>query len=498
MTNHLFIQLILVISLWSSISISASSQISTPPTIDTQELIDEDDWLKLAQQIFLEARSTYKFEPGIIIGQAKGGFIQDALDTIEGLHPTSQSGKLISLLRNASVLSKEKRNELIQKAINAARENTYKSAPHNLKSGELINIALYYSSQGDDNHSKELFYEAIREAEAGLTEVAGNSYQRITDRLNWAPAEEIKPWMLEIIRANFRKTKNAKDLAYTCRDMAEVAFKIHDHDQATMYIKCAESAIKNIKKSRLQKHAIKQLDKTKDKLHYASGSETGSRFSQAIREARSGNIKKSYEIVSKLRDNLYVDPKLSAYQRIFKDAIKRNDLITAKYFAERPVRELPYVAINTWTTLAEKQVENGDEKSALMSYEKASSELDKISTSKIVYDSHIKSILQLSASMLRNNLKTDARKTLLLAQQLLEKIPKHRLNDRIKASIFVSEALWQNKRYNEAKQFFKNAYEYTHLYDTNKSKLSKRYSDTSKAQLLSTIGQLAVTFGTNK
>ena len=102
--------------------------------------------------------------------------------------------------------------------------------------------------------------------------------------------------MLEIIRANFRKTKNAKDLAYTCIDMAEVAWKMNNLTQSTMYIKCASSAINNIKNSKLKKLTIKQLERTKDILHYSNTTETGSRFSQAIREARLGHIKKSYQM----------------------------------------------------------------------------------------------------------------------------------------------------------------------------------------------------------
>lgn len=493
MSNHLLIQLILVISLCSSVSISALSQISTPLTTDTQKLIDEDDWLKLSRQIFLEARSIYKFEPGIIIGQAKGGFIKDALDTIDMLNPATQSHHLISLLRNAVFLSKKKRDQLTNKAIRYARENTYKSAPHNSKSGELINIALYYSSQGDDKHSKELFYEAAREAEAGLMEKGGNSYRRITDKINRASNEEIKPWMLEIIRSNFRKTKNARDLAYTCLDMAEVAWKLKDLSQATMYIKCASTAIKDIKNSKFKKFTIKQLDRTKDIIHYSNTTKTDSYFSNAIREARLGNIKKSYKIVSKLKKTLYVDHKLSAYKRVFNDAIKRNDLISAHYFAERPVSKLPHITIHIWTILAEKQLETGDKKSALVSYKKASSVLDKLKKSPIVYSSHIKNILQLSDSMLQNNLESEGQQTLLLAQRLLGKIPKYRLDDRIKASILISEMLWQNKLQNEAKKFFKNAYELTQLYDTN-----KRYRVMNKARLLSAIGQLAVTFGIKK
>lgn len=493
MTNHLFIQLILVISLWPSVSISASSQSINLSTTNAQKFIAEDEWLKLARQIFIEARSTYKSEPNIVIGQAKAGFIKDVLETIKGLDPVSQSHHLISLLRNATLLPKEQRDEITHKAIKSARENTYNTATHNLKSGELINIALYYSSQGDDNHSKKLFYEAVKEAEAGLSEAGGNSYRRITDRINQAPIEEIKPWMLEIIRTNFRKTKKARDLAYTCLDMAEIAWKINVLTQSRMYMKCASSAIKNIKDSKIRKRTIKKLERTEDVISYSNTSEAGSSISMAIRHARSGNINKSYKIVSKLKQNLYVDHKLTAYKRVFNDAIKRKDLKAAKYFAERPVRKLPYLTISIWTILAKKQLEMGDKKSALTSHKKASYAIDKIKISPIIYYSHIKSILQFSESMFQHGFEKEGRQSLLLAQRLLDKIAKKRLDIRIKASILVSEALWQNKLQNEAKILFKIAYEYTHLYDTN-----KRYRVMNKARFLSAIGQLAVTFGTKK
>lgn len=493
MTNRLFIQLTLLISLCSLVSIPVSSQMISQSVTDTQKLIDEDAWLKLARQIFLEARSTYKYETGIILGQAKAGFISDALDTIEEVHPTSHSYHLISLLRNSPFLSKEQREELTNKAIYSARENTHKTTTHNLKSGDLLNIALYYSAQGDDNHSKELFYEAIKEAEAGLMEKGGNSYQRITKKMLHAPAEEIKPWMLGVIRDNFRKTKNSKDLAYTCMDMAEVAWNVNDIDQTTMYIECASLAINNIKGSKVKKRAIEKLERTKDKLHYFSTSETRSNSTLAIREARVGHIEKSYELISKLGSNLYVDHRLSAYKRVFNDAIKRNDLKGANYFAKRPVSDLSYISISTWTTLAEKQFETEAKKSALVSYKKAYTVLDKINTSPKVHLFDIKSILQLSDSMLRNNVKEQGRKSLLLAKQLLGKIPKKRVDDQVKASILVSNALWQNQMKKEAKVLFKSSYEYTKLYDTG-----KLHGKMKKARLLNAIGQLAVTFGTNK
>lgn len=45
--------------------------------------------------MFLEAKSANKFEWSIPAGQAKAGFIDDALDTIAGMHPNMQPGALL-------------------------------------------------------------------------------------------------------------------------------------------------------------------------------------------------------------------------------------------------------------------------------------------------------------------------------------------------------------------------------------------------------------------
>lgn len=146
-----------------------------------------------------------------------------------------------------------------------------------------------------------------------------------------------------------------------------------------------------------------------------------------------------------------------------------------------------------WQRLAEKQIESGNRQSASDSYGKASLALGRIDSSANIYLFDIQSAVRLGESMLQNGMKDEGRRTLRLVQPLLERISEKRIDDRVKAAIAFSGALWRLGMQAEAKRLIQQAYFYAHSYDTK-----RLYGDMEKARLLASIGQSISTYSESK
>ncbi|EXI66039.1 MAG: hypothetical protein AW08_02778 [Candidatus Accumulibacter adjunctus] len=466
------------------LAMACCSAIAKEPISDVDGLIAADRWQEAARLIFLEARATNKHESAIVIGQARAGFVDDALDTINATHIASRSWLLMSLVHEAPSLSTEKRDELLRNALDSARGNAVGKWPNYLKSGDLARIALYYSGKGATSDAELIFSEAVTAAEKGLTEEGGGGFRQITELMRRAPAGEIKPWMLSVLPRSLNKTEDARSRAFACIDMVSVAARLQSRDLMAPFLDCSNSAIAKIRVAGMRMSAVEALATAKDEAGISNFAPSDSPFFEAIREARAGNTEKSYEIVSGLRQNLYVDHKGEAYEQVFSDAIRRGDLKTAVYLAERPAGQLAYREVSVWQRLAEKQIETGDRESASDSYGKASLAVGRISSSANIYFFDIQSVVRLAESMLRHGMKEEGRRTLLLVQPLLERISERRIDDRIKASIAVAEPLSRLGMRSEAKRLIRQAYFYAHSYDTE-----RLHGDMEKARLLASIGQ---------
>lgn len=467
--------------------------IAKEPISDIDGLIAADRWKEAARLIFVEARAANKHEPTIVFGQAKAGFVEDALYTINATHLASRSWLLMSLVHEAPSLSAEKRDQLLRNALDSARGKTVGQSPSYLKSGDLARIALYYSGKGAASDAKLIFSEAVTAAEKGLTEEGSGGFRQITEHMRRAPTGEIKPWMLSVLPLSLNKTEDARNLAFACIDMVAVAARLESQDLMTPFIDCSTSAIAKIGLSPMKNSAIESLSKAKDEAGVSNFAPSNSPIIEAIREARAGNTQRSYEMVSGLEQTLYVDHKGEAYEQVFSDAIRRGDLKTAFYFAERPARQLSYQEVSVWQRLAEKQVEIGSRQSASDCYRKASLALGRIRVSANIYLFDIQNVVRLGESMLQNGMKDEGRRTLLLVQPLLERISEKRIYDRAKASIIVSEPLWRFGMRAEAKRLIQQAYFYAHSYDTK-----RLYGDMEKARLLASIGQSISTYSESK
>ena len=482
---------------------------------DVEHLIATGQWEAAARLIFKEARATNRHESDIVTGQAKAGFIQDALETIEGTHAASRSWLLMTVVNEAPSLPSDKRDDLIRNALASARARTSRTADNYLRSGDLTRIALYYSAHGSENDARAIFSEAVASAEAGLSEESSGGFRQITGQMRSAPAGEVKPWMLSMLQSSLNKavanlpnivdvirsmisskmlkTADTGSLAFACIDLVAVAGRLESRDHIPPFIECATSSIAKIDKTSMKNRASEALAKAEDEAGYSNAS-PDLPIVVAMREARTENIEKSYQIiVSKFGENLYVDQRMAAYEKVFNDAISRGDLKTALYFAERPVRQLSSHEISVWRQLAEKQIEMGDKESASDSYRKALTILDRLNASPRVHEFDISAVVNLGESMLRNGMEDEGRRTLLLSQPLLERVSEKQMLGRITASISVSKSLWRIGVNTEAKKLIQHAYSYAHSYDTK-----KRLGDMHKARLLARIAQAISTFPESK
>jgi tetratricopeptide (TPR) repeat protein len=452
--------------------------------IDT--LMAANKWRPAARDIFLEARAADKQESAVIVGQAKGGFINDALDTISGTHPYDWSWHFLSLAQNAAAISPEKRNELVQRSLEAARNE---ARGDYVRSYSLIKIALYHSKSGADGEARAIFAEALAAAEKGLTEKGSGGFGNITRAMKDEAPDAVRDWMLAPLKVSLGKTFEAEPQAFSCIDMVSVAGRLGKPEQASPFIECAKTAIGRANKSLQRTAANERLADAAQDFGLNYSGTTVSPYGEAIREARSGNAKKSYDIVTSLSANLYVDHKIGAYGAVLSDAIKRNDLKTAHFFAEHALRKGVSQEVEVWQKIAEKEIQLGDLKSAGESYARAASALN--SGDSRYYVADVLVFLQLGESMLRNGLTNEGRRVILLTLPLFEGTSdKRREDDLVRATVAVAESLWRIGMQAEAKKFLRQAYRLASSYEVSK----RSYSGAEKARFLAAVGSVAVTF----
>lgn len=486
MAKRSFPNLLILIATCIAMLVQQAFAETASPDID--KLMAANQWKDAARAIFLEAIAIDKHQSAVIVGQAKGGFINDALDTISRTHLVSWPDHFLSVAQEADGITSEKRNELVQKALEAARNLTGDSVNY-VKSYSLTNIALYYSKSGADSEAKALFAEALVAAEKGLTEKGSGGFGNIAQAMKDASPGSVRDWMLVPLKASLGKPSEADSQAFACIDMVSVAARLGRPEQASPFVECAKSAIRRINDRSRRGWADERLADAAQSIGITIAGASVSPYGEAIREARAGNLQKSYDIVTSLNSNLYVNHRVGAYGQVLSDAIQRNDLKTAHFFAERALEKGFSHEVAVWQKIAEKEVQLGDKKSAVESYARAVSALHPGDSRYYVADVLV--FLRLGESLLRSGMKDEARRVILSSLPLFEGIAdKRRKDDLVRASVAEAESLWKIGMRAEAKSFLRQAYQLASTYDVGKVS----YGDSKKASLLATVGSTAVTF----
>lgn len=465
------------------LQISSGGVFAKQADLDVEGAIRSGNLARAGRLIFVEARSANAHETGIVLGQAKAGYVKDAMETIDGTWPASRSWLLVLLMREATGLSSEFKSQLMQDALESARKRMAGNATNYIRSGDLARVSIYFSGQGRDDEAKHIFSEALATATKGLAEESTGGFRQVTEEVRNAPTSEIRRWMIDAIEATFRTARRSENLAFACVDMVVVAGKMNS-DLARPFIECGAASIAEARSSPMREMAAESLAKAKNEIGITDRDPPGSFTQKAIREARAGHPQNAYAIVSALDQNLYVDQKTDAYMGVFDDAIHRGDLVAAKYFAERPVRQLMFREIYVWQKVAEAQLAVRDGASAQLSYRKALAALDKMASSSVAYWFDIRSILELSRSLVKNGDAVNGRRCLAIAQSLINRIPDTRMGERVRAWAALAESFWKFGAQTAAKGLWVLAYSAAHSYDTK-----QLHGNMEKARLLTTVAK---------
>lgn len=467
-----------LVGAWAIVTVLHCAAEQAPSNVEA--LISGNRWKEASRAIFLEAKSANKLEWSIPVGQAKAGFLADALDTIAGMHPNVQADALLALVANVPSISPKHSVELVQRVLDLARTKSGETA-NNLKSGELAKVALFYSRNGAESDARAIFEEALRAAEIGVTEKGSDGYKRISSSLVRDPKGS-QDWMIMLIAKHLQRQGKTEDSAFAYIDLAQVAVRQNKSQMTPELIESGISAAKTIKRDFSRKLALDRLASVAIEAGYTKGLPKTLPDTQAVQEARSGNLKKALAIASGLSRNMYVDHGLAAHERIFDDAVKREDLNAALYFAENSVQPIPWRQANAWRQIAELQAKKGVKQDAANSYLRASQAI----SDSPGYLGQVKSTLSLGASMHQNGFEAEGRKATLDALAMIDLIPERRTDDRISAATLAAETLWRYGIHSEAKQQALRAYRAASGYsDKNGSK---------KALLLSELGEATSTF----
>jgi len=450
---------------------------------NVEALIKTNRWKDVSRAIFLEAKSANKFELSIPVGQAKAGFLDDALDTIAGMHSNTQPSALLALVAEVPSISPKLSADLVQRALHLARSISGKYGNY-LKSGEIAKVALFYSVQGAESDARALFEEALIAAERGATEVGSGGYRQISEALVSDPNGS-REWMVALVAKYIQRQGKTANSAFAYRDLAQVAVRYTKSKMVLALIESGVSAAKSINQESMRQLALEEFANVAVEAGYTKWLSESSAYMQAIQQARLGHSEKALAIASKFSQNLYVDHGQDAHKRIFDDAMKREDLKTALYFVAHPVRPVSWIQTSAWRQIAELQVRKGASQDAAHSYRRASQAISD-SPEVVRYLEEVKGLLTLGASMRQNGFEAEGRKVTLDAVALVGLIPERRTDDRVSAAILCAKALWQFGLHSEAKLQALASY-----------RAARGYSDKNgmeKARLLSELGQVTSIF----
>ena len=330
---------------------------------------------------------------------------------------------------------------------------------HDILSGELAKVALFYAAHGMSAQAQAAFEEALR---AATTQEGSRGLQQIAQALLQAPVP-CPDWMLTQAVQQLQQLQQqgaqvvGAHAAFAYIDLAQVAMQRGNRALAVELVAAGAVAAQAMESQRGRASALEKLANIGIEVGYQKDLPKPSVAARAVQQARAGRAPQALAMVSRLSQNLYVDHGQAAYARVLEDAIQREDVGTALYFAQHPVRPTTWGQTDTWRQVAELQAQQGAQQEAAQSYQRASQAmLGQHENTR--YFEHVRSALRLSTSMYAHGLQAEARQTTLAALDMAALIAERRADDRIRAATLAAQVLWQQGQPAEAKQQVLRAY----------------------------------------
>lgn len=292
-----------LIGTWLIATVPYSGAEQIPSNVEA--LIASNRWKEASRKIFQEAKFSDKYEWSIPAGQANAGYLEDALDTISGIHENTQPDALLTLVADVPSIPPKRSAELVRQALNLSRAKSGKFSNY-LKSGELAKVALYYSAHGSALDARAIFAEALRAAESGAAEEGSGGYRRVSEVLVRDPKGS-QDWMVVLVAKDLQRQEKTANTAFSYRDLAQVAGRLANIQMASKLIEAGISAAQSINQDLMRKSALEGLGNVAFEVGYTKSVSVLSPYTQAVQEARSGNLQRALAMASGLSTNLYVD-----------------------------------------------------------------------------------------------------------------------------------------------------------------------------------------------
>ena len=309
---------------------------------NAETLIARHDWHQAARAVLLEAGQEKNIDSSLPLAQARAGFVDDALNTIAGLYAGSQPYRLVEVAELPQV-SAARREALLGQALDIARQQAERDST--ASTGAFMWLALHYCGAGDETQARALLALALEYAHKL------DSYDRMIYAMQRSP-QHTRSWMISpVTQALARDRENA---AFNWLGLAELALKMGDKTQALGFVDQGIEATGQLRDSR-NGYVLSQLNLLALKAGRASLPEPLTPYLNMTRLAITGAPDQAYELlVAAPQDgNTHYGARL--WPKLIEDASQRNDLPTARYFAERPIEQSALEQASAWQQVAQLQ-----------------------------------------------------------------------------------------------------------------------------------------------
>lgn len=393
---------------------------------NAEALIARHDWHQAARAVLLEAGQEENIDSSLPLVQARAGFVDDALKTIAGLYAGSRPYRLVEVAELPQV-SAARREALLGQALDIARQQAERDST--ASTGAFMWLALHYCGAGNETQARALLALALEYAHKL------DSYDRMIYAMQRSP-QHTRSWMIgPVTQALARERENA---AFNWLGLAELALKMGDKTQALGFVDQGIEATGQLRDLR-KGYVLSQFNLLALKAGRASLPEPLTPYLNMTRLAITGAPDQAYALLAAAPQDGNTNYGARLWPKLIKDASERNDLPTARYFAERPIKQSALEQASAWQQVAQLQWQAHQDFSA--SYRQAFQALEPAAgTPRSLED--ISTLVKLLDLARQAGLKQPEPALLPQAVAMIDHLPADRPSDRIKARLQLLPWLW--------------------------------------------------------